>query len=806
MANTEIGSAYLSVVARMDKGFSADVITKASALGTTVANIAGKAMDAVASHVDSAMRRVDTLNNFPKVMSSLGVATQESTAAISSMSDHLSSLPTRLDSMASATQQVYVASRSMGVSLGDATKATLGLNDMLLAGGQGAEVAEAAMTQFTQALSKGVPDMQDWKSVVAAAPAQMDQLAKSMLGPTATSTDLYNALKSGKVSMKDMLDQITVLDEQGGEGFDSFSSQAQAATGGLETAMSNMQNAVTKGVANVLQAIGPSNIAAGFDSVKTAINGAFSGAISAIEGFKGSMEESDVGGMLSQIASDASATLPTFDEVKQGFHDAGQAIGDVVANVVAAVRDSGLADSVAGIVDSVQGFADKVSEVLPSSSDVASAAYDAIEAAASALSDALDILSGALDSVDPDVLQTLADVLPAVAAGFLAFQAVTSVATAISALSGAFLAFKTVVDVMGMVRSIGDLGAALELLGLNPAVMAVAGIVAIVTALITLYNTNEDFRNFVDTAWASITETIGGAATAVVGFFQGIPGFFSGLWEGVVSTASGLWNGFVSFVSGIPGAVTGFFSGVYAFFAGLWERVRFVGALAWNAFVGLVMSVPGRVTGFFSGVLAFFAGLWNGVTSTASGIWNGFVSFVSGIPGNIVGFFQSIPGKIDSVFQSAKSLAMAPLNAIKDTAKSVVDGVKGFFDGLHISLPTLSFPSIKLPHFTLSTNSVNLGPLGTVSYPTGMSVSWYARGGYMDSPHMAVMGEAGAEGIVPLEGRHMYPLADAVAERLGGSRIDYDRLAEAIVRAEARVGHRIEVDGREFGRVVRAYA
>lgn len=786
MANTEIGSAYLSVVARMDKGFSADVITKASALGTTVANIAGKAMDAVASHVDSAMRRVDTLNNFPKVMSSLGVATQESTAAISSMSDHLSSLPTRLDSMASATQQVYVASRSMGVSLGDATKATLGLNDMLLAGGQGAEVAEAAMTQFTQALSKGVPDMQDWKSVVTAAPAQMDQLAKSMLGPTATSTDLYNALKSGKVSMKDMLDQITVLDEQGGEGFDSFSSQAQAATGGLETAMSNMQNAVTKGVANVLQAIGPSNIAAGFDSVKTAINGAFSGAISAIEGFKGSMEESDVGGMLSQIASDASATLPTFDEVKQGFHDAGQAIGDVVANVVAAVRDSGLADSVAGIVDSVQGFADKVSEVLPSSSDVASAAYDAIEAAASALSDALDILSGALDSVDPDVLQTLADVLPAVAAGFLAF--------------------KTVVDVMGMVRSIGDLGAALELLGLNPAVMAVAGIVAIVTALITLYNTNEDFRNFVDTAWASITETIGGAATAVVGFFQGIPGFFSGLWEGVVSTASGLWNGFVSFVSGIPGAVTGFFSGVYAFFAGLWERVRFVGALAWNAFVGLVMSVPGRVTGFFSGVLAFFAGLWNGVTSTASGIWNGFVSFVSGIPGNIVGFFQSIPGKIDSVFQSAKSLAMAPLNAIKDTAKSVVDGVKGFFDGLHISLPTLSFPSIKLPHFNLSTTSVNLGPLGTVSYPTGMSVSWYARGGYMDSPHMAVMGEAGAEGIVPLEGRHMYPLADAVAERLGGSRIDYDRLAEAIVRAEARVGHRIEVDGREFGRVVRAYA
>ena len=36
--------------------------------------------------------------------------------------------------------------------------------------------------------------MEDWRSLTTAAPGQMDQLAKSMLGPTANANDLYAAL------------------------------------------------------------------------------------------------------------------------------------------------------------------------------------------------------------------------------------------------------------------------------------------------------------------------------------------------------------------------------------------------------------------------------------------------------------------------------------------------------------------------------------------------------------------------------------------------------------------------------------
>lgn len=281
---------------RLGAGLAAGVKggIKGIALGTAIGGLIAKgvsaATGAITSHISSAISRVDTLANYPRVMSSIGVGAQESCDSIKLMSDRLSNLPTRLDAMAASTQSVYTAGKSMGMSLMDATKASLGLNDMLLAGGQGTAIAEAAMTQFTQALSKGKPDMQDWKSVVMAAPAQMDQLAKSMLGPTANSTSLYEALKSGKVTMADVMTQIAKLDTEGGNGFASFASQAESATGGIKTSMDNMENAITKGIANVIKHVGETNITGVISGIKSQINAAFSGVVDFIDEFKGNID------------------------------------------------------------------------------------------------------------------------------------------------------------------------------------------------------------------------------------------------------------------------------------------------------------------------------------------------------------------------------------------------------------------------------------------------------------------------------------------------------------------------------------
>ena len=237
--------------------------------------ITAKAMDSISSHVGSAVSRFDTLNNYPKVMESLGYSSSAAESSIAKMSDRLSTLPTKLDSMVSLVQ-------SLVTTTGDLDKATdvgLALNDMLVASGSSTEQASAAMEQFRQILSKGKPEMEDWRSLTTAMPGQMNQLAKSLLGPTANANDLYKAIGGGgeeaTISLDQLMDKMVELDTQGGGSFASFKDQAETAAGGVRTSIDNMGNAVTKGIAATMDAIGKENISGVINDIKTGIQTGF---------------------------------------------------------------------------------------------------------------------------------------------------------------------------------------------------------------------------------------------------------------------------------------------------------------------------------------------------------------------------------------------------------------------------------------------------------------------------------------------------------------------------------------------------
>ena len=240
----------------------------------------------VADHMDDAVSRLDTMKNYGIVMQNLGYGADAAEASIQKMSDRLQSLPTTLDSMVGTVQGLSVITGD----LDKATDAGLALNDMLLASGSNTQLVSAAAEQFRQMLSKGKPDMQDWKSLVQTAPAQMQQLAKAMLGTTATTNDLYAALGGGgvdpTVTMDELLDTMVRLDSEGGGGLASFQKQAESATGGIQTAMANMGNAVTKGLANIMDAIGRDNISGAFNGIRDGITVAFGGIAEGVERIK----------------------------------------------------------------------------------------------------------------------------------------------------------------------------------------------------------------------------------------------------------------------------------------------------------------------------------------------------------------------------------------------------------------------------------------------------------------------------------------------------------------------------------------
>lgn len=225
----------------------------AVAAGNLIAKGVSKVASMVTSTMSSAISRLDTLNNFPKVMTALGYSAEEADSSVKLISDSLDGLPTSLDAAVGDIQKLAATMGNLNKGAINATTVGLGLNNMFLAGGKGTEYASRAMEQYNQMLAAGKVDMQSWRTMLDTAPGQLDQLAKTLVGAEANSMDLYNALQKGTVSFDEMNTAIVKLNEEGGSNFASFEEQARSATGGVATQLENVSNTMNKIVAAALE-------------------------------------------------------------------------------------------------------------------------------------------------------------------------------------------------------------------------------------------------------------------------------------------------------------------------------------------------------------------------------------------------------------------------------------------------------------------------------------------------------------------------------------------------------------------------
>ena len=211
----------------------------------------GTVSSLISSSMDGAVKRFDVLNNYPKVMQSLGFEAKDAEKSINTLGDGIAHLPTTLDKVASQTQQVVAVTGD----LDKATRLTLALNNAMASGGQSAEQQASAINQWVQAMAKGKPDLQDWRALVQTAPAQMNQLAEATLGAGKTQSDLYDAMKNGTISIEEVNDAMIKLSEDGGEGITSWEEQAESAGAGIQMAMTNVKAGIQRNLANIMGAV-----------------------------------------------------------------------------------------------------------------------------------------------------------------------------------------------------------------------------------------------------------------------------------------------------------------------------------------------------------------------------------------------------------------------------------------------------------------------------------------------------------------------------------------------------------------------
>lgn len=202
--------------------------------------------------------------------------------------------------------------------------------------------------------------------------------------------------------------------------------------------------------------------------------------------------------------------------------------------------------------------------------------------------------------------------------------------------------------------------------------------------------------------------------------------------------------------------------------------------LAWNA-IKLVWNV---VVDYFKMIWENIKAVFSVVDSVLSGDFKGAWNGIKEIWSNVTGFFKNIVSNIKNAFSNVGEILTAPFRKAKDAIKNIVDNIKGFFSGLK-----LSFPNIKLPHFSITPSGWKISDLLSGVIPK-LGISWYAKGGVIDSPSLIGVGEDGAEAVVPLERNTGWinKVADEVAEQINVNNSNdsiLDKLEELIRRIEA---------------------
>lgn len=653
-------------------GLSVGFAAKVGAVAGIASTVFSKVASVVTGRLNSAISRADQMNNFPKVMKNLGYSSEDAAASIKKISSALDGLPTTSSAMTGMVQQLA----PLTSNLDQATNIALAFNNAMLAGGASTMEQENALTQYTQMLSAGKVDMQAWRSIQAAMPGQLNQVAEAMLGAGKNSNDLYEAMKNGSISFDDFNKKVMELNQNGFGKYASFAQQAKDATQGIGTAMENVQNRVAKAVQKVVEAVGVENIAGAINGFSSQFGKVGDAAASMVTGVKNWL------GQLWQALKDNGA-LFTFKSLWDGLRDAIMGVVNMVIDWAHMIPPDGLANGIKLVADTLDWFVQHGKELAPIIIGIGTAfaavkGYQALNSGLQALTGTMNTVTTAAKGVSNGImlmmdlggpvamLKQMAGGLSLVKTAQTAWSTATKMATAVQ---GAFNA----------------------VIAANPIGAIVVGVAAFVAALVWFCTQTEvgrkvwaAFTSFISSAWQKavdfvtnlgqnianfFTQTLPNAFQSVIQWFQQLPSAIGTALSNLI-TSIGTWA--VSFGQSALQAGQQFVSNIANFLTNLpatiayWLAYGITFVVLWAAQLGSQAISAGQQ--FLANLGTFFVQLpgniWNWLTSTVASVasWAAqmganALSAGSRFLSNVGTFISRLPANVGSWLSGAVSAA-----------------------------------------------------------------------------------------------------------------------------------------------------
>ncbi|RYQ36506.1 tape measure protein [Bifidobacterium pseudolongum] len=700
------GKAGISGGKAAGSGFAGGLKAKMGAVIGAASAITSKAMDTIGSSISSAVSRADQMNNFPKVMKNLGYSSEDAAKSIKKISDSLDGLPTTSSAMTGMVQQLA----PLTSNLDEATTISLAFNNAMLAGGASTMEQENALAQYTQMLSAGTVDMAAWRSIQAAMPGQLNQVAEAMMGAGHNANDLYEAMKDGTYSFDDFNKAIVDLNENGFGQYASFAQQAKDATQGIGTAIENVKNRVAKAVQKVIEAFGVENIAGAINTFSSQFGKIGDAAASMVTVTKNQFSllwdrVKDLGaidtlktawdGLTAKLSNTDWGNLLPSGVWEQLRNTAASALADVMDRISQLI--GWLSNGIQWVTSFVQSFAS--TGVFQAWIDVLGVVCDIVQSTWDAFSSVLDVfgqMTGAAGGAQSfgqmvgDAFKTIADLIKPVLQKLDDLVNWFSehsefVVSALAGIGGAFAVFKTAQIITSVVDKFNGFRQAVLL-----ATEATGGLKLSLPVIQDALKAIGTSAGPIGPALHGVVGKISGLSTAAKAAGGGIKGLSSAL-------GLGPWGLIATAIAAVVSALVWFFTqtevgrkawaAFTSWLGDAWQKICEVGKAVWEGlasfFSGLWEGISSVAQSVWGGISSFFTGIWDGVSSVWNTVWNGVQTVFEAVWGFIQAYVQNVIMPIGEFIKNCFIVVAAVFvtiwNGIKAVWETVWNAIVAFF-------------------------------------------------------------------------------------------------------------------------------
>ncbi|MCW4045236.1 MAG: hypothetical protein NWE94_06945 [Candidatus Bathyarchaeota archaeon] len=310
-----------------------------------------------------------------------------------------------------------------------------------------------------------------------------------------------------------------------------------------------------------------------------------------------------------------------------------------------------------------------------------------------------------------------------------ALSIIPTVITAIGSLSTIKASWAAVTG--GVTAAQTALGSALDFLAANPIVAVVAAIGLIIGALIAAYNACPEFRDAVN----AIGKALGDFFKPIL---DAVTAALTWLWENVlvplgnfvVNTFIGVWEGLTATWNILCSAVDAVYNGL----KWIWD----------NIFV----PIGNFLAGYFMSVLQGLVWVWNALSTAVNTVYNGLkwlwdnvlVPVAAFVAGTLLNAWNAFASGLKCFYDN---LIKPVIDALSWAYNNILKPVGDFLGGIGSALGGAW-------NWLTAGGGSTAQPTGAATMASVTTAKRFAEGGVVESPTLALIGEEGAEAVVPL--------------------------------------------------------